>query len=461
MPYHGYGWLCINEVTSAAWIGINPMTNELCPQTSVFVNIPYIQTVDGNMYSRTNILPELAPPSGYYNATYLILAGGAISHVTSSELYKNPSFNDSYVKPGYPTDIWLPASSTNFFSPLGYLDIPRIVKPTDNSYGMYEEHSATTLSGAYTNPNHRVIINGDLTLGEDVIPGQFTYNLVSGWQTISPVTEEMDGQLIKDVFPNTTGTVFVINNNGYIAATNFEMSRGYFLNNEINESINVNGTPINNIYYRFVGAGLHTLGAPFTMNLQGIPCISRAQRYIPGSGYVDDWNVNKGEGAWITTNSSLCQFSKNRTDVSVEFSGGATTFVVYGDLNINRNVTYDNTAISDFKDLPSVAYIVFGDVNISPEVTEVAGNFIVLGADGVNCPDIGCGIINTGSGNKFPLTVNGIMMARKFNMQRAYASVLREPSEKVIYDGRLLVNPPPGLADFAKGLPVWSETPPN
>lgn len=310
--YHGYGWLCINEFTD--WTGAE---QPLCPQTSVFVNIPYVQTVDGNVYSQTNILPDLAAPSGFYNATYLILAGGNISNFTSQEKDKDPLFTDSYTQPTYPTSIGLPASSTNFFSALGYLDVPGISQIQTNKYGPQENFTGNWLiDGSYTNrAGYRVIINnGDLILG--------------------------------------------------------------------------NSAP-------------------------------------------------------------------------VIYEEGATTFIIDGDLHIERNVTYRQNTITDFADLPSVAYIVRGDVYIDPTVTEVAGNFIVLGADGVNCPNIGCGNINTGAGDLYTLTVNGIMMARQFNMQRAYASLLREPAEKVIYDGRLLVNPPPGLADFAKGLPVWSETPPN
>ncbi len=152
----------------------------------------------------------------------------------------------------------------------------------------------------------------------------------------------------------------------------------------------------------------------------------------------------------------------------VIFGNGPITFIVNGDLIIMGNVRYSQNVINSFQDLPSVAYIVRGDVKIAPTVEEVAGNFIVIGQDNKLCSDlsdIGCGIIDTVDGadsdDKFTLTVHGIMMAKKFKFQRSYASVLKEPSEKVIYDGRLLVNPPPGLADFSKGLPIWLETSPQ
>jgi hypothetical protein len=50
MPYHGFGWLCINEEYNGP--PIFPYSNNgLCPQTGVQIAVPYIQTVDGNVYS--------------------------------------------------------------------------------------------------------------------------------------------------------------------------------------------------------------------------------------------------------------------------------------------------------------------------------------------------------------------------------------------------------------------------
>jgi hypothetical protein len=312
-PYHGYGWFCINATST--WGG----EYDLCKGTQVTVTIPFIQTVDGDVYSQTNILPDLKPPAGRFNATYLILAGGNIANFTSEE--KNITLPaGSYTQPSFPYPLSLPKASTNYFNALGYLDVPGISYLGTNKYGPQESFTGNIyINGAYTKPGYRVIINaGDLVLGKD-----------------SPVV----------------------------------------------------------------------------------------------------------------------------------FGAGATTFIIDGDLIISGNVSYSQTAVTDFSLLPAVAYIVRGDVLISPSVTEIAGNFIVIGADNVNCDTPGCGIIDTvnpgDSDDGFTLTVHGIMMAKKFKFQRAYASVLNEPAEKVIYDGRLLVNPPPGLADFAKGLPIWSETPPQ
>lgn len=57
------------------------------------------------------------------------------------------------------------------------------------------------------------------------------------------------------------------------------------------------------------------------------------------------------------------------------------------------------------------------------------------------------------------LTVSGLMMARKFYLEREFAEddpyKAEQGSEVIIYDGRLLANTPPGLGDFAKALPIW------
>lgn len=460
LPMAGYGWLCINE----DYRGPNPVFERgLCPRTGVQVAVPYIQTVDGDVYSQTNIAPDLSAPSGKFNATYLIMAGGNIQNFSSEE--KSSTFNQGeYTIPNFPYSISLPKASTNFFNVLGRLDIPGIVQPKENRYGNFESHTGDLIiSGTYSRPNYRVVVDGDLTLGADVAPGSFTYSLTTDWNYISPVIREMDGQLIKDLFTNIDGDVYTYTPSP-VKADYFEIGKGYIFKNKVAENITVNGTPIVSLRYSLSGGTQYTIGAPFDMNFQGVPCLTDVLHYnpYPPPTWISNWNVAKGEGVWVETiNSSTCQFTKNRTDVSVEFTGGATTFVVYGDLHINRNVKYTNELLSSFKNLPSVAYIVFGDVYIDSEVTEIDGNFIVLGQDGVNCPSEHCGTIYTGAGKDFPLQVNGIMMAKNFVFQRNYATVLKDPAERVIYDGRLLINTPPGLQDFAKGLPIWSEVAPN
>ncbi|MBU1037286.1 hypothetical protein KKF32_04685 [Patescibacteria group bacterium] len=138
-------------------------------------------------------------------------------------------------------------------------------------------------------------------------------------------------------------------------------------------------------------------------------------------------------------------------------SSGAGTIVINGDLHINSNLYYEeNTVTAQIENLASLAWIIKGDLFIDPTVTNVVGNFIVLERTGF-----------PGSGGKFytgddsashrQLVVYGLVIAKEFYLERHF-KMNREPSEKFIYDGRVIVNTPPGLEDLAQGLPSWRET---
>lgn len=148
---------------------------------------------------------------------------------------------------------------------------------------------------------------------------------------------------------------------------------------------------------------------------------------------------------------------------------GNGTIVVNGNLYINGDVNYDGDAVSDTKLLASVAWIVKGDIIINPSVTKMSGALIILGQNGVACqyesglvcdgsvdyPEYmanGHGIFFSGGGGS-SLTVAGLVVARAFDFDRTYAN-LQIGSERIIYDGRLSANPPPGLDGFSEGLPL-------
>jgi len=177
--------------------------------------------------------------------------------------------------------------------------------------------------------------------------------------------------------------------------------------------------------------------------------------------------------------------------------GGSGTIIVDGDLHIysgfysepsslkvatnTPSIIYDNTTpISKISDLASIAWIIKGDLIIEYDVEELAGNFIVLGADDIDCQKVvgeynytpHCGAIYTAgksdpvSGNfgdnwipvleRKRLTINGLVMAKKFVLNRHYIDFqTNEPAEVFINDGRALLNPPPGLKDLVSSLPNW------
>jgi hypothetical protein len=146
---------------------------------------------------------------------------------------------------------------------------------------------------------------------------------------------------------------------------------------------------------------------------------------------------------------------------------GNGVIIVNGDLVIMGDISYATGEISgsDLKQLASVAWIVRGDVIIDGQVQKAVGAFMILGQDDVTSPVVDLtdpdypkytpnhyGVFFSGaSGN--PLTVYGLTVAKAFDLERSYASVL-QGSENFVYDGRLIANPPPGLKAFLEAMPV-------
>lgn len=182
----------------------------------------------------------------------------------------------------------------------------------------------------------------------------------------------------------------------------------------------------------------------------------------PQSGEVVLRSLNEGGDSYIFLDKGSCD----------DASG---IFVIDGDLVIEGNISYGSAGgITKTKQLSSVVWIVRGDLHINPSVTKLAGTFIVLGGtyidesgveqdiqcgDNINYPTEKCGIIYTGESN-LQLVVSGQFLAKNFQFQRTYKSDFREPAELIIYDGRNIINPPPGLGDAIKSLPRWDQIAP-
>ncbi len=317
----GYGWFCVDDNTTGAGSrGVG-----LCPNMSVQVSVPYVQTVEGDIYVKNNISSVTLPSGGNYNATYLILAGGDVTNFISEELYKPPEI-ESYVATSYPLAIDLPRASRNYFNIFGKLDVPGLSELAENKYGSYVDLSSSSgLSGTFSGNGRRVIVD-----------------------------------------KNHTGS-FIL-----------------------------------------------------------------------------------GESGALT------------------LADGSATFIIKGDLYINNNVVYDSEAVTNLANLPSFAFIVEGDLFIDPSVTEVVGNYVVLGRPSEPaCPTAasdtptGCGALYTGATADNPLTVHGILMARKFFFERTYSDITNLASERINYDGRLLINTPPGFKDLSASLPLFTESTPQ
>lgn len=157
-------------------------------------------------------------------------------------------------------------------------------------------------------------------------------------------------------------------------------------------------------------------------------------------------------------------------------SNGSGTIIIEGDLTIEGNVKYDSSAVSGGNvELASAAWIIKGDLKIDPSVTRLAGTFIVLGGEvdgnSIECgsdlesPVQHCGAIYTCYTEEDcnqQLKVSGQFLVKNFQLQRTFRGIgeLREAAEVIIYDGRNVINPPPGLGDILKSLPRWDQIAP-
>ncbi|MDD5567208.1 MAG: hypothetical protein PHH01_03360 [Patescibacteria group bacterium] len=159
----------------------------------------------------------------------------------------------------------------------------------------------------------------------------------------------------------------------------------------------------------------------------------------------------------IGTSTKYCSLT---IDEPITFINGSTdqngsgTIIVEGDLIINEDIVYDpDTDVGVITELASVAWVVKGDVKIDGTVGNVAGTYLTIGCMGAQCPGGGHdGTFDTGTSDS-QLTTKGIVLAKKFNLLRTYASA-SEPSEYFWNDGRLQANPPPSMVDASKIIPT-------
>ncbi len=141
---------------------------------------------------------------------------------------------------------------------------------------------------------------------------------------------------------------------------------------------------------------------------------------------------------------------------------GDGTVLIKGNLYVSSTIMYEIGIINNIDYLPALTFIVLGDVFIDPSVDQIDGNLFILG-NGANCPSdlnapsAGCGRFSTGSSASIPFVLNGMVMAKQFNLERNYTDPLNTPSELFKFDGRVIANPPPGFDDFATDLPNYEE----
>lgn len=147
-------------------------------------------------------------------------------------------------------------------------------------------------------------------------------------------------------------------------------------------------------------------------------------------------------GDLTLTNTGAISFGNGRRALP----GARVILVEGGDLIIRDELRYASAVGADLRNLASLAFVVIGgDIHIDPRVQNLVGSFVTTGA------------FSTGTnigGTDDPLDISGLLVARQFRFERQFRSQDRG-AEVVTYDGRAVLNPPPGLADFVKTLPSF------
>jgi hypothetical protein len=129
-------------------------------------------------------------------------------------------------------------------------------------------------------------------------------------------------------------------------------------------------------------------------------------------------------------------------------NGSGLLLIEGGDLRITGNIQYSSSQVQTrLKNLASFGVVVVktaaggGNITIDPSVTKVSGVYFAEGS------------ISTGSTGTNYLDMLGIFIANQFNLERDNNTDPSRPAERIMFDGRAVVNPPPGLADISKSLP--------
>jgi hypothetical protein len=137
--------------------------------------------------------------------------------------------------------------------------------------------------------------------------------------------------------------------------------------------------------------------------------------------------------------------------------GSGTILVDGGNLSIVGDVTYDPGTALTPRGLASLGIIVLddgtsakGNIYIDQGVSRIVGATYAGGDDGI------WSVAPPATESNIQLTAYGFMLARQFHFSRSYKS-LTEGSERIIYDGRAIANPPPGFGDIGKALPRYTE----
>ncbi|MEO5927920.1 MAG: hypothetical protein ABIO72_04325 [Patescibacteria group bacterium] len=132
--------------------------------------------------------------------------------------------------------------------------------------------------------------------------------------------------------------------------------------------------------------------------------------------------------------------------------GNGLLYVKGADLHITGDLSYASASVQNYlRNLASFGVIVTrdagtgvgGHIIIDPTVRTLAGAFFAETS------------ISTGV-TKSPLTIYGLIASRELVLERLAGSS-STAAETIIFDGRAVANPPPGMQDIGKSLPTTKD----
>jgi len=175
-----------------------------------------------------------------------------------------------------------------------------------------------------------------------------------------------------------------------------------------------------------------------------IPIADESQIFNPLSGNIYYFS---GSGEFVLS-------AKTFLNGTTAQGNGAGLLIIEGaDLRITGSIGYSTDAVQDrLKNLASFGVIVLkngsagGNIYINPGVQKVSGTYFAEDT-------IYTGTNSSGLHNDVLLKMYGVFVARQFNLQRDNNQNPSLAAEEIIFDGRSVVNPPPGMQDAAKSLP--------
>ncbi len=160
-------------------------------------------------------------------------------------------------------------------------------------------------------------------------------------------------------------------------------------------------------------------------------------------------NVLAGKVYRVVGNATLN--TKTFLNGSTPTERGNGLLIVEGDLTITGNVDYTaSTNIQSLRNLASFGIIVKknglvgGNITINSGVATVAA--AIFAEDTIHTAQ-------PGDPGTTPLLVKGLLAAYKIDLARNYKDATTA-AETVVFDGRAVANPPPGMSDVAKSLPT-------